>query len=104
MVGFTAGSPGGLTYFSMTLDDKDWSSDPPDGQNLLGYSRFTSAGGAAPSFGGSYANARLGSAYYEGTGRQTGVDASVDMFWGYTTLNPDVPTNSWEEDCCYGED
>ncbi|RJP79798.1 MAG: hypothetical protein C4522_09325, partial [Desulfobacteraceae bacterium] len=103
LVGFTAGSPGSWTYFSMTLNDGDWSPDPPDGSKLLGYSSIFSAGGAVPSFGGSYSDVRLGSAYYEGTGEQTGVDGSVDQFWGYTTMNPDVPVNNWEEDCCYGE-
>ena len=104
LVGITGVSPGGVTFFSMTLDDRDWSSEYPDGSKLLGFSHLYSAGGAVPNFGGSYADVKLGSAYYKSFGKQTGVDASVDIFWGYTFMNDDIPQNTWLEDCCYGQD
>jgi len=101
VVGFTEGSPGGWTYFSMTLDDRDWSSDYPDGSKLLGASHIYSAGGALPGFGGSYADIKMGSAYYSGVGKQTGIfDASIDVGWGLTTWNKDVPHYTWQENCC----
>ena len=104
LFGFTAVSPGGVTYFSMTLDDRDWSPADPTCSKFMGFSHLYSIGGAAPGFGGSYADVKLGSAFYEGFGKQTGVDASVDVFWGYTSMNDDIPQNTWLEDCCYGQD
>jgi hypothetical protein len=104
LVGFTGGSPGGWTYFSMTLSDDDWSSEYPDGSKLLGFSHLYSVGGAVPSFGGSYSDIKIGSTHYEGFGKQTGIfDASGDVFWGHTTWNTDVPEYTWEESCCYGQ-
>ena len=103
-IGFTFGTPGGLTYFSLTLDDRDWSSRYPDGSKLLGTSYIISIGAASPDFGGSYANLKLGSASYEGFGKQTGIDASIDIYWGHTFMNNDIPQNTWLENCCHEQD
>jgi RHS repeat-associated protein len=104
LAGFSAGSPGGLNYFSMTLDDNDWSSNYPDGSKLLGFSHVIMAGWAIPGYGKSYSDIKLGSASYQGIGDQTGIDLSVDIFWGVTTWNDDIPQYTWLEDCCYGQD
>ncbi|PIE69797.1 MAG: hypothetical protein CSA21_00310 [Deltaproteobacteria bacterium] len=105
LAGFTGGLPGGLTYFSTTFDDRgNGGSAYPNGSALLGPSHLYSGGGAVSSFGGSWADIKLGSIYSSGFGEQTGVDASLDAFWGYTFMNDDIPVNHWEIDCCYGED
>ena len=73
-------------------------------ENILGYSSIQTGGYAAPSIGDAITNIRMGNAYYQGRGDQTGIiDLSGDVFWGHTALNPDVVINSFEEDCCYGD-
>jgi RHS repeat-associated protein len=100
-VGLTGGSPGGLTYFSMTLKDNDWSSKYPDGSKLLGFSHMFSAGWAFGGYGGAYADVKLGSASFQGAGNQSGIDLSGDIFLGHTTWSKDVPEYTWLEDCCH---
>jgi hypothetical protein len=48
--------------------------------------------------GYAYMYLRLGLGEGEATDWQAGVDASGDMFWGYSYLERD------EKSCCYGDD
>ena len=94
-VGITAGTPGGRNYFFTNFEySGPVKNINGDGSIFEGASHIISAGGALPSFGGSYAGIKLGSTLSRGFGKQTGFDLSADAFWGNTTV-----IDSWTE-CC----
>lgn len=98
-VGVTAGSPGGVTWFEMTLNDNQYSGEPSV-ERALGWSAIFTASRALEQLGSSYTELRLGSMYYRGTGHQSGIDFSIDYMGGYTSWNNDVWDNHYWE-CCY---
>jgi RHS repeat-associated protein len=94
VVGITAGSPGGVNYFDTGFEYYGSINNINNDKIFEGTSHIISAGGALPSFGGSYASIKLGSTLSRGFGKQTGADLSADAFWGYTNV-----VDSWTE-CC----
>jgi RHS repeat-associated protein len=94
--GFTAGYlPMGWTYFNIELERFPFSTYPTL-KDLEGSATIRMISGAVGP-GYSYTHLRLGLAESEGGGRQGGVDASADVFWGYSSLKRS------ERECCYGD-
>ena len=97
-IGLTTGLPGSWTYFSVELDDGYQFGDP-DIRNLTGLSYIVSAGAAA--LGGSaYTQLSIGKGETtQRLGEQVGVDASTDLFVGYSRIEGDINIG-----CCGQED
>jgi RHS repeat-associated protein len=94
--GFTGGFlPFGWTYFNIELERFPFSAYPTL-KDLMGSAEIRMLSGAVGP-GGSLTYLRLGLGESEGGGVQAGVDASIDVFWGYSRLER---SETW---CCYAD-